>query len=295
MPRRDDRYRHATASGPAALSRPDADRRGGRRTRAIRSCLASLGIAVLLGTAPPAVSKRLALEPTLDTRPPDAAVRVREGFPHDLQLARVETVGGAPAPAAVTRDAHADDARHHLQEAYVVDIDTTLVGDADHDGYHRGFAITVDIDTTVGWLDVFVRLYLQPDHSRLDSLHTGRPFRVSGADHRDRWRIEIELLDRWRTDHYDIVVEVVDAHTGHVLDTVGPHEFRNLGHLPLETDEHFPADDFVAVSYTGSAALLPLLLAFGWFLRIGGPDLRRYLYSPRRSEPAPRNRVSRRD
>ena len=188
-------------------------------------------------------------------------LRVREGY-------RLADPHPAGSPGAGDAASSGRTARHHA--AWVDSLRVRLFGDRDHDGYYRGFRLDIDVDTDAASADVYAVLYLQLDGRPLRALHTTASFLVRGNRSSDEYTVEIELLDNYRAGSYDIAIDIVDAGSGRLLDGVSSSQFSNLGGLPLEApdggaygyyddDPPYHDDDYVAVSYTGSAGRLLLL------------------------------------
>jgi len=172
---------------------------------------------------------------------------------------------------------------------WVSNIGTLLFDDLDGDGYHSGFSLTIDVDSEFGDTDVYTAIYLSGSDDELNLLHTSERFTIYGSLIGDEYRIDTELRNNFPTDYYDITIDVHDAWSEEVLDTVNARVFTNLNALPLESSDnesdyidypdnhdddlsdHHPANtsaDIVITEYAGALhpAVLLLFLA-GLFLR----------------------------
>jgi len=129
---------------------------------------------------------------------------------------------------------------------WVANIGTLLFDDLDGDGYHSGFSLTIDVDSEFGDTDVYAAIYLSGWDEELNLLHTSETFTIYGSLIGDEYRIDTELRQNFPTDNYDITIDIHDAWSDEVLDTVNDRIFSNLNALPLESsdNEHFFIDDF---------------------------------------------------
>lgn len=139
---------------------------------------------------------------------------------------------------------------YSLGEAWFNDIGVRLDVDRDRDGYFSRFVLSLDVDQE-SWkadghesahdaglgstrLDVYVRLGLYDGDGRELLVYDSNTFEVSGTSSYEDYRIEIELLDDYPADAYDLVLELRDRRTDVLLDVVDGGDFRTLRNLPLE-------------------------------------------------------------
>ena len=157
--------------------------------------------------------------------------------------------------------------------AWITGIGTLLYHDSDNDGYHSGFSLTVDADTSRNITDVYVSIDLQGYYGRRERLHTSRIFSLYGRTLTDEYQIDIDLLQQYPADEYDLTIELHDAYDSRVLDRVGASDFSNLSALPLESEDldyiHDPRpvqssylpvnDDIYVEEYAGTTGFLTTL------------------------------------
>lgn len=157
---------------------------------------------------------------------------------------------------------------------WVANIGTLLFDDVDGDGFHSGFSITIDVDSEFGDTDVYTAIYLSGSDEELNLLHTSERFTIYGSLIGDEYRIDTELRSHFPTDYYDITIDVHDAWSEEVLDTVNARVFTNLNALPLESADNesdyidYPDDqpptntsaDIVITEYAGALHPAVLLL-----------------------------------
>jgi len=134
--------------------------------------------------------------------------------------------------------------RHHYDQAeiWVADVGTLLFSDTDDDGYFSGFSLSLDVDVEWDTAEVFAKIYLQPDNADSSLLHTTNVFTIYERAATDRYRVEVELLDNYPAGNYDLIVDVVNASTGRVADSVSYATHLNLDDLPLESADYQPAE-----------------------------------------------------
>lgn len=148
-----------------------------------------------------------------------------------------------PAAALATRhksgdlqtDLYSDD--WYLQEAWITDIGLLLYNDADNDGYFAGFSLSVDADSSYSDADVYLSIDIQRPFHRVENLHTSNVFPVYGQSAADEYRIDIELINNYPPDHYDLIIELRDAYDNQTLERVTSADFSNLRALPLESED----------------------------------------------------------
>ena len=155
--------------------------------------------------------------------------------------------------------------------AWITGIDMLLHNDNDRDEYFTGFSLSLDADTQYPSADVYAIIDIQPVGGIRERLHSTRDFTLYGNSISDEYRIEIDLVNNFPSDYYDLYVELRDAYDGRLLDRVDAYDFSNLSALPLEAEDldydalvHDlqptpPNDDIRVVEYAGSSGLALLL------------------------------------
>lgn len=207
----------------------------------------------------------------------------------------LSTVNQPDIATALYQDQQSDngDTRHRVwysDEAWITDIGTLLYRDNDHDGYFTGFSLTIDADTIDVDLDVYAAIDIKRPYAERERLHTSAIFTLYGNSVADEYRIDIELVQSYPADDYDLFIELKDAYNDQVLDSVNANDFTNLTRLPLESEDldthvHFPEepdpidvnDNIRVVEYAGGTGwILMLLLGLPLIVR---QRLRRHLAS----------------
>lgn len=136
--------------------------------------------------------------------------------------------------------------KHQVYEAeiWVADISTYLNDDSDHDGYFAGFTVSMDIDVEYDYADVFAEIYLQPYNAAPQLLYVTQVFSIYERASADRYDVDVGLLDNTPAGEYNLLIDVVDAYSGRVVDTVSNFTHYNLMNLPLESSDYQnPYDD----------------------------------------------------
>lgn len=130
--------------------------------------------------------------------------------------------------------------RHRVwfeDEAWISGIGTLLYQDYDKDGYFAGFGLSIDADTPYDYSEVYATIDVLTSDTDRQRLHTTANFTIHGNSLADEYRVDIELLRNFPAGHYDIVVNLVNAYGGHVIDSVSAYDFSNLSNLPLESTD----------------------------------------------------------
>lgn len=174
-------------------------------------------------------------------------IRVEEGYtnpPHLIGSDAGSVTPGAANPLDELADQPhnlADLAPRHIlwfgSEFWIAGIGTLLYKDDDRDGYFSGFSLAIDADTQYSHAEVYAAIDLQHPQGNRERLHTTGTFNLYGNSLSDEYRIDIELVQNYPIEHYDLFVNLVDAHDNRVLDTVDASEFSNLLGLPLESED----------------------------------------------------------
>jgi len=204
------------------------------------------------------------------------------GFPDPATGLPEATVGatvGATAGATTRATAGELHARHDAlgSETWFDSISVSGWPDEDRDGYASGLSVTLDADTTGRRIEAYARLALSGSDGVERLLYDTTRFTLQGRSSQDRVDAELDLLDAFPTDRYDLVIELRDERSGALLDVVDRGMFVNLGGIALEDawrdGRHAggaPVNDapthghgsssYVAVDYAGAGG--PLAIAF---------------------------------
>ncbi|MBX2839867.1 MAG: choice-of-anchor H family protein [Gammaproteobacteria bacterium] len=157
---------------------------------------------------------------------------------------------------------------HRDPEVWIAHVGTLLFDDRDGDGYFSGFSLSIDADIEWGHTDIYLSIYLQEQGTNQQHFHTSSVFTIYGNSISDEYGIEVELLENYAANHYDLQIDIHDAHTYAVLDSVGAHEQSNLHALPLESElagpVHHDAHVEEHVGAGGPLFLLSLMGCLGW-------------------------------
>lgn len=153
--------------------------------------------------------------------------------------------------------------RHlHRNDTQLVETGIQLSRDQDHDGYFSAFSLEMDVDTR-DQLEVYADIFLQRRFQSPQLLHSTRSFHLYGNSTSDEYRVDVTLANNFPAGHYDLIIEIRDAWSEELLDSVSEADFRNLGGLPLEDESGWVPrhdDDTVVVEYAGATAPLGLLI-----------------------------------
>ena len=123
-------------------------------------------------------------------------------------------------------------------QIWVADIETRLFDDADNDGYYAGLSISMDIDVEFDQADVFAEIYLHPQGSQPRLLHVTNVFRIYEQASQDRYQVDVGLYENTPAGGYNLLIDVVNAYSGELVDTVSNRTHSNLENLPLESADY---------------------------------------------------------
>lgn len=162
----------------------------------------------------------------------------------------------------------------HSHGTWVTDIGTLLYNDWDRDGYYTGISLSIDADSEYQHQTVFAVIDITLADGTREHLFTTQAFDLYHHSIGDRYQANIELVRNYPAGHYDLIIDLVDAHDYRILDTVDAFLFRNLSQLPLESENldvvidtsptvtpQPPNDDIRVEEYTGSTGWWTLFLA----------------------------------
>ncbi len=194
-------------------------------------------------------------------------LRISEGY-----TATVEEWAAARAEEETQgHTIHFNHSRHG--HVWVDDVGTSLFSDNDHDGYFGGFSLSFDVDTSYNSQDIYASIFLQRGDQSPVLLLTTKTFRIYGRSGSDVYRVEAQLVDRYRAGEYQVRIDIHDADSGRVLDTVDDQTFRNLRNLPLEAEPYHDGShsDVIVAEYAGfGGPVLLLILGISALVRRAG-------------------------
>lgn len=113
------------------------------------------------------------------------------------------------------------------------DVDTTLLTDADHDGYYARFTVSFDPDRDAGASMAYAVLRVRADGGDWQTEHTSAVFQVDESGDADRYSFTGEWLSGYRTARYDLQIDLYDAATNLLVASVSS-ERPELSRVPLE-------------------------------------------------------------
>lgn len=128
-------------------------------------------------------------------------------------------------------------------QVWISNIGTLLFDDFDGDGYHSGFSMTIDVDSEYGDTEVYANIYLQSPQNPLILLHKTSQFTVYSSTIGDEYRVDTKLRNNFAEANYDVMVDIHDAWSDQLLNTVNARGFSNLRGLPLESADQYEAQE----------------------------------------------------
>jgi|GEM_PF-3409372 len=187
---------------------------------------------------------------------------------------------GVSGGALVARGPFGDD-------VWIDSVSVSRGPDRDRDGFASGLQVSFDADTDGPDIEAYARLSLSGSGGVERLLYDTAPFWLHQRSSQDRIDVELDLLDRFAADRYDLLIELRQVRRDALLDVVDRRVFANLGGIALEdarrdgriADDPFrigyqtgyssggqASSSYVAVDYAGAggpwglAALIALAL-----------------------------------
>jgi len=190
------------------------------------------------------------------------STKISEGYALPVDEWSAETQAGHDDPSTRSR-------RHdsHPPDVWTVAVGTLLFNDHDHDGYFAGLSLTLDVDVSYGHTDIYAAIYMQHPAAPATLLHTTGTFSIYEDSASDEYRIDVELIRNYLPAHYDVHIDIHDAWSNQIVDSVSAHGFTNLRGLPLESEppRHLH-DDILVTEYTGQLGPGLIAALTAWYL-----------------------------
>ena len=142
----------------------------------------------------------------------------------------------------------------------IYDAFALLNFDEDGDGFHHNFSVVFDADVEPGFAYVYADLYLSLEGGPWNHYFSTDDFSIEGSSDVDEYEVATELNVGYPSGYYDVLIELVDADTGELVDAVDSLDFAGLAALPLEDSER-DALGLAVVSHGHGGGSLSWLLA----------------------------------
>ena len=129
---------------------------------------------------------------------------------------------------------------HSGADVWLHQLNTSLYQDLDQDGYFQSIRLAFDLDTRFSAQDVFVEVWLQGSFDT-QLLFSSGIIHLSGEATNDSQRIDIQLLDDYPADYYQLELIVFDRDSGTEIFSVDQYDLAHLQNLALEgqpSDQH---------------------------------------------------------
>ncbi|MCL1145962.1 choice-of-anchor H family protein [Shewanella marinintestina] len=153
------------------------------------------------------------------------------------------------------------------RDFYIYDAYSRLFVDNDYDGFYQTFSVTFDADVEGYYIneraEVFAELYLSRNGGPWEHYYTTDVFTIFGNATDDDFEVLTTLDFGYRTDHYDVLIDLYEVGYGDIVATVSSNDFDSLYALPLESsdrDDIYIDDDYHAGSLSLSLMTMLLLL-----------------------------------
>ncbi|MGS0675050.1 choice-of-anchor H family protein [Shewanella sp. 125m-1] len=156
------------------------------------------------------------------------------------------------------------------RDFYIYDAYSRLFIDNDYDGFYQTFSVTFDADVQGSYVneraDVFAELYLSRNGGPWEHYYTTDIFSIYGDATDDDFEVLTTLESGYRTDHYDVLIDLYEVGYGDIVATVSSNDFDSLYALPLESSDR--DDVYIEEDYYGGSVSVGLLLALFSLLAI---------------------------
>ncbi|GIU21479.1 MULTISPECIES: choice-of-anchor H family protein [unclassified Shewanella] len=148
------------------------------------------------------------------------------------------------------------------RDFYIYDAYSRLFVDNDYDGFYQTFSVTFDADVEGYYANeranVFAELYLSRNGGPWEHYYTTDIFTIFGNATDDDFEVLTTLESGYRTDHYDVLIDLYEVGYGDIVTTVSSNDFDSLYALPLESSDR--DDVYIEEDYHGGSVSLAMLL-----------------------------------
>lgn len=147
------------------------------------------------------------------------------------------------------------------RDFYIYDAYSRLFVDNDYDGFYQTFSVTFDADVEGYYANerakVFAELYLSRNGGPWEHYYTTDVFTIFGNATDDDFEVLTTLDLGYRTDHYDVLIDLYEVGYGDIVATVSSNDFDSLYALPLESSDR--DDIYIDDDYHAGSLSLPLM------------------------------------
>ena len=141
------------------------------------------------------------------------------------------------SPAPTTANKMVAKQKSHQNSAvgvWIHQLDVSLFQDLDHDGFYQNLRLNIDLDTNASARDVFVQLWLNAPGYNGTLVYTSEQFRLFGDSYDDAQQIDIQFIDRYQEDYYQLELVIIDQATGLEIFHVDQYDDNKLQDLAIE-------------------------------------------------------------
>ena len=143
---------------------------------------------------------------------------------------------------------------HSELDVWLHQLTSETYQDIDQDGYFQNLSLSFDLDTRFISQDVLIEVWLQGSAGDDRLLYISDTIELYLDSTSDSQRIDIQLLENYQSDYYDIQLVVIDSSSGREIFRVDGFDNDQLQNLPLEGQS---SDQFHEVSiYSANLKLI---------------------------------------
>ncbi len=123
---------------------------------------------------------------------------------------------------------------HQTVGVWLHSLDVSYYQDLDNDGYFQNLRLDLDLDTNAAHQDVFVEVWIAAYGAADELLYRTTEIGLYSDASSDAQRIDLQLIEPYDADYYQIELRVIDASTNAVIFTVDQYDSDKLQDAPLE-------------------------------------------------------------
>jgi len=117
---------------------------------------------------------------------------------------------------------------------WLYSLDLSLYQDLDQDGFHQNMRINLDLDTNVAYRDVIIQVWLNAPEGGSELVFETLAVTLIGDSYSDAQQIDIQFIEDYNEDYYDVEVVIIDVETGQEIFYVDGFDDERLAALAIE-------------------------------------------------------------
>jgi len=126
---------------------------------------------------------------------------------------------------------------------WLYSLDVALYQDLDDDGFHQNMRLNVDLDTNVDVRDVVMQVWLITPEGSSELVYETTPVTLVNESYDDALQIDIQFIDDYIEDYYDIELVIIDVATDLEVFHVDGFDDDDLQALAIEGQAYDQSQD----------------------------------------------------